>query len=60
MDKILETELTTDDPEEIKKLINQYLEAMHRMNEQMAKDREEIDRLKAETRAMLDHLRKVA
>jgi len=60
MDKTINTELTTDDPAEIKRLIDQYLEAMRRMDEQRAQDWEEISRLKAETRAMLDILREAA
>jgi hypothetical protein len=56
----LATELTTDDPEEIKKLIEQYLEAMRRKNKQAEKDWEEIYRLRNETRALLDQLGKAA
>ena len=56
----LATELTTDDPEEIKKLIEQYLEAMRRKNENIARNWEEIERLKAETQVTLDKLGKVA
>jgi hypothetical protein len=56
----LATELTTDDPEEIKKLIDQYLEAMRRKNENIARNWEEIERLKVETQAILDKLGKVA
>ena len=60
MDDAINKELTADGPAEIQRQIDQYLEAMRRMSEQMVKEREEIDRLKAETRAMLDHLRKAA
>ena len=56
----LATELTTDDPVEIKKLIDQYFEAMRRKNENIARNWEEIERLKAATQITLDQLGKVA
>ena len=60
MDNTINTELTTDDPAEIKKLIDQYLETMNRKDEQRARDWEEIQQLRTETRAMLDKLRRAA
>jgi hypothetical protein len=56
----LATELTTDDPEEIKKLIDQYLQVMREKNKQAEKDWEEIYRLRDETRAILEQLGKAA
>lgn len=60
MDNTINPELTTDDPAEIKRLVDQYLEAMRQVDEQRAQDWKEIGHLKAETRAMLDVLRKAA
>lgn len=57
MDKILEFELTSDDPAEISKLLDQYIEALDRIHEEMMKEREEIDRINAENGAILAHLR---
>jgi hypothetical protein len=56
----LATELTTDDPEEIKKLIDQYLQVMREKNKQAEKDWEEIYRLRDETRVLLEQLGKAA
>ena len=56
----LATELTTDDPKEIKKLIDQYLQAMREKNQQAEKDWEEIYRLRDETRVILEQLGKAA
>jgi hypothetical protein len=56
----LATELTTDDPEEIKKLIEQYLQVMREKNKQAEKDWEEIYRLRDETRVILEQLGKAA
>jgi hypothetical protein len=35
-------------------LVDRYIEGMNRLHEQMAEDRQEILRLQAETRAILD------
>ncbi len=56
----LATELTTDDPVEIKKLIDQYLQVMREKNKQAEKDWEEIYRLRDETRVLLAQLGKAA
>jgi hypothetical protein len=56
----LATELTTDDPKEIKKLIDQYLQVMREKNKHAEKDWEEIYRLRDETRAILEQLGKAA
>ena len=57
MDKILELELTSNDPAEISQLLDQYIEALDRIHEEMVKDREEIDRINAENTANLAYLR---
>lgn len=60
MDNILEFELTSDDPAEINKLLDRYIEALTRIHEQVEKDQAEIDRLSAETWALLAQMRKAA
>ena len=57
MDKILELELTSNDPAEISQLLDQCIEALDRIHEEMDKDREEIDRINAENMANLAYLR---
>lgn len=57
MDKILELELTSNDPAEISQLLDQYIEALDRIHKEMVKDREEIDRINAENTANLAYLR---
>lgn len=57
MDNIADTELTVEDVAEIKKQIAEYTEIMKVLVEEIRRDRAEIDRLKAETRAMLDQLK---
>jgi len=57
MDKTLEFELTSDDPAEISKLLDQYIEALDRIHKEMVKDREEIDRINAENATVLARLR---
>lgn len=57
---LLALEPTSDDPVEYQRLAEKYFAEMRRMNEQMAKDREESARLSIEIRAMLDQLKKVA
>ncbi len=59
MDKTLEFELTSDDPAEISKLLDQYIEALDRIHKEMVKDREEIDRINAENVATLAQLRNI-
>jgi uncharacterized small protein (DUF1192 family) len=43
---------------EYKAAIEQIFQTMERIDERIAKDQQEIDRLKAETRAILTELRK--
>lgn len=56
MENSFNLELTSDDPDEIGKLIDRYLEELGRISEQMDKDWEVIDRNTAETWAILAHL----
>ncbi len=60
MDNIINAELVTDDPNELKKLIDQYLEILRLMNERAKMEWQEIEMIKEGTRAMLDTLRKAA
>lgn len=57
---LLSLEPASDDPAEYQKLAERYFAEMKRMNEQMAKDREESARLGVEIRSMLDQLKKAA
>jgi hypothetical protein len=57
---LLALEPASDDPVEYQKLAEQYFAEMRRMNEQMAKDRQESARLSIEIRSMLDQLKKAA
>ncbi|HWQ32326.1 MAG TPA: hypothetical protein VNQ79_05545 [Blastocatellia bacterium] len=58
MEDTFESGLSSKDQVELKKLIEEYLEAFRRIHEQMTRDQMEIDRLKAETWVMLDQMRK--
>jgi hypothetical protein len=60
MDKTFDDQLTNEDKAELKTQFDQYLAALRRTLEQMAADRQEIDRLKAETWEMLAQMRKAA
>lgn len=57
MNNTTDVELTTEDVVEIKKQIAEYTEIMKRLIEEIKRDRLEIDRLKAETGAMLKQLK---
>ena len=56
MDKTLKFELTSDDPDEIKKLLDQYIEALDRSHAERAKVWEEIDRTNAANEVARTHL----
>ena len=56
MDKSSTIDISQDEAEKIETAINECLEAMQKANEQMASDQAEIERLKAETRAILAKL----
>ena len=57
MEDLLKLELTSDDPAEVSRLLDQYLEAMRRIQEKIDKDLEVIDRNNAETWLILNQLR---
>lgn len=59
MEDILKFELTSNDPAEINKFLDQYLEALDRSLAEMAKTRERIDRTNAENQVALAHLRQL-
>ncbi len=59
MDKTLKFELTSDDPNEIKKLLDQYLEVLDRDHAERVKVWEEIDRTNTASEAALAHLREL-
>jgi hypothetical protein len=59
MEDILKFELSSNDPAEINKFLDQYLEALDRSLAEMAKTRERIDRTNAENQAALAHLREL-
>ena len=57
MDKTLTPDLSPDESADIKSAIENIFAQIARSIEQMRKDQAEIDRLKAETRAMLEKLK---
>ena len=57
MDKTLATDVTPEEANNIKAAIEDTCAEIARALEQMRKDQEEIDQLKAETRAMLKELK---
>ena len=59
MDKTLKFELTSDDPAEINKLLDQYLEAFDQIHAEMAERQERIDRINAENEAARVRLREL-
>lgn len=56
MDKSSTIDISQDEAEKIETAINECLDTMQKANEQMASDQVEIERLKAETRAILAKL----
>jgi hypothetical protein len=56
MEDLLKFELTSDDPAEISRLLDKYLQALRRILEQIEKDEEVIDRNTAETWLILNQL----
>ena len=60
MEDIFDSEITPKKKAEIIKQCDEYLAAIDRIFAQMAKDREEIDRLSAHTEMMLAQMRKAA
>jgi hypothetical protein len=59
MDKTLKFDLTSDDPAEIKKIFDQYLEVLDRDQAERAKIWEEIDRTNAANEAARIYLREL-
>lgn len=59
MDNTLNFELTTDDPDEINKFLDQYLAALDRSLAEMAERRKRIDRINAENEAARAYLREL-
>jgi flagellar motor component MotA len=59
MDKTLKFELSGDDPDEIKKLLDQYIEVLDRDHTERAKIWEEIDRTNAANEAARIYLREL-
>ena len=57
MDKTLDSDISPDETADIKAAIEETCAEIARAVEQMRKDQEEIDQLKAETRAMLEKLK---
>ncbi len=56
MDKTINLEMTKDQAEQLKELLNECLAAMDRANEQMVKDNLEIEQSQARTWAILANL----
>lgn len=57
MDKVLTLELTAETAAEFEEIIKELIVEMQRAGEKMKRDKEEIDRLKVETRAMIAQLK---
>jgi len=57
MDKTIPYEPTAGEPADLKAAVSQYIQQIDRVREQMASDQEEIERLKAETRVILERLK---
>ena len=60
MEDIFDAELTEKKKAEIIRQIDEYLEAMDRTHEQIVREQEEIDRITAETWAILARMPKIA
>ena len=57
MSKTITPDMTGDENVNYEEAVNQMLAKMKQVNEKMARDQEEIDRLKAETREILARLK---
>lgn len=60
MEDIFDTKLTAEEKAEILKKCDEYIEATHRILEHMQRDWDEIDKVDAETSAILAQMRKAA
>ena len=59
MENTLKFELTSNDPAEINKLLDQYLEALDQSHAEMAERQKKIDRINAENEVARIHLRQL-
>ena len=59
MAKTITYEMDADEAKQLEAAANQYVVEMRQANERMDNRQLEIDRLKAETRAMLDQIRQL-
>jgi hypothetical protein len=57
MSKTIMPDITADENFDYEEAVNQMLAEMKQVNEKMARDQEEIDRLKVETREILARLK---
>lgn len=57
MEETIRLEMTKAEAEQFQSLIADYLEKMRQANKRMDEDEEEIARLRAETRAMLNQIK---
>lgn len=60
VDEAITNSIEAEPPAEVKAVLEEFLTAMHRFDEKAKQDWEEIERLKAETRANLARLREAA
>ena len=60
MEDTFDAELTEEKKAEIIRRFDEYLEAIDRIHEQMVREQEEIDRITAETWAILARMPKIA
>ena len=54
MEDTIKFEMTQSEAEQLSAILDEVLAAMDRAQERMAKDQQEIDRLRAETRAIIE------
>lgn len=57
MEETIKLEMTKSEAEQVQAMIADCLEKMRQSNERMDREEEEIARLKAETRIMLDQIK---
>lgn len=60
MEDIFDSELSAEKKVEIVQECDKYLKAIYRIFEEMEKEERDIDRLNAETRAMLNQMQRIA
>ncbi len=59
MERAIEMDMTKDEAAKLSLVIEQCLKALEESNERGKQTQDEIDRLQAETRAILDQLRRM-